>query len=363
MDRERDALSPPEEFPAPAPEIAQPPEEFPPVGEPAAEDGAARRRRRKKLLYGAAAAALVLLLAPGRLARTPAARPAETAAPVPGAEATAETAAPEPDAAPEPESTAEATPAPTPEPRPDCEILFYNFSSASFLRLTFTEPEAFRSVELQLREPILDLEMERFSFGPEEIVAGVLELPGVETNELYFAHIEEYEALGAFPEELALHAVLVYDQDGETVTEERELMASPELGWGVRYWPRDAEESEWSFPGQFRFGTYESLTPVTLVLNDPDAVKEGVLSVCFTIDGREIDPDTIRYETKREAYTIGDMPISEPFYYARFYFPKPDWAPESGTLHVTVTQYFVNYRQVVVLERDYPFSEDAEEDW
>ena len=223
-------------------------------------------------------------------------------------------------------------------------------------------PEAFTSIDLELREPILDLPVTSFSLEPKDLEKGELDLPGVEVDELYFDHMDEYDALNTFPEELALHAVIVYEKDGQPVTEERDLIAQPELGWGIRYWPKDTEKSDWNYPGCFRFGTYESDLPVHLVLDDPEAVKRNTLSVSFSIDGRPIDPETVEYEERQEAYSFGDY-VGPSYYTARFIFPKPDWAPESGTLHVTVVQYFESVGRIVVLQRDVEYSEDPADDW
>jgi hypothetical protein len=364
MKNERDALSPPEEwafppeeFPAPAAEALPPPEEFPPLR---AQEEASGKRRRRKLLYALAAGVLILLLLPrlrtalpiGREAPLPLPSGVSTATPEPGA-----VPSPAPSAAPE--TTPQPTPEPTPEPEPSCEILFYSFSSTSYIRLNLTRPEAFESVTLELTEPILDLPVTSYHLEPKDLIKGELELPGVELDDMYFDHMEEYNKRNTFPEELALHAVLVYDKDGETVTEELDLLSSPELGWGLRYWPKDTEKSDWNYPGCFRFGTYESDFPVTLVLDDPDAVKMNTLSVSFSIDGRPIDPETIQYEALRESYGFGDSS----YYTARFIFPKPDWAPESGTIHVTVVQYLEGYRKTVVIERDLEYSEEDFSSW
>ena len=362
MKHEYDPLSPPEEwafppeeFPAPAAEAVPPPEEFPPLRP--SEEEASGKKRRRRLLYLLAAGALLLLLA-GRLRGETPLRPAEPGGePVPAPVST-----PEPTQEPTPAPTPEPTPAPTPEPEPACEILFYNFSSTSYVRLILTVPEAFQSIELELREPILDLPVSSFTLGPEDLASGELELPGVEVDDLYFEHMGEYEALNTFPEELALHAVIVYEKDGAPVTEERDLIARPELGWGVRYWPKDTEKTDWNYPGCFRFGTYESDLPVSLVLDDPDAVKWNTLSVSFSIDGRPIDPDSITYEERQEAYSFGDY-VGPSYYTARFIFPKPDWAPESGTLHITVVQYLEGYGRTIVIERDLDFSEEPADAW
>ena len=356
LSRPEEWAAPPEEFPSPAPEALPPPEEFPPSAGP--DQPSPGRRRR--LLYLLAAGALILLLA-GKFRGAPS-LPALLPAPAVSAEPTLTPApAPSPTAAPTPEPTPEPTPTPTPEPEPSCEILFYHFSSANYVHLSLTRPEAFRSVSLELREPVLDLPVESLVLSPEDLAAGELDLPEMDTGELYFAHRDEYEAQHAFPEELALHAVLVYNKDGQTLTEERELTASPEQGWSVRYWPKDTEKEDWNFPGCFRFETYESELPVSLVLDDPEAVGPGVISVSFAIDGRKVDPALIRYDLRHEAYTIGGEAFGPPFYHARFLFEKPDWAPEEGVLQVTVVQYLEGYGRILALERAYPYSEHPEE--
>ena len=131
----------------------------------------------------------------------------------------------------------------------------------------------------------------------------------------------------------------------------------------MRYWPQNTEKSDYTFPGCFVFATYESDIPVTLVLGDPDAVKPGTLSVSFSIEGRAVDPAAVEYQSWKEAYTIADIPVSDPFYFTRFVFPKPDWAPESGTLHITVVQYLEGYGRTIVIERDLDFSEEPADDW
>ncbi len=353
MKNEYDPLSPPEEFPAPPPELPDPPEEFPApapeIPSPPEEFSAQAQRddsspkRRRKLLYALAAGALLLLLLP-RL--RPALRPLSPDA--------APSAAPVSSPEPSPESE------PTPEPEPSCEILYYAFSSAHYVRLQFILPDAFTSVELELWEPILDLPAGRYTLTREEIAAGELELSLGDGGDLYWEHHEEYDARDTFPEWLELRATLTYEGKDGLVTERRTLQPSPEQGWAIRYWAKDEEATEWSFPGYFRFQTYESYDPVALVLDDPDAVRAGTISVSFSIDGRAIDPAQVQYDTWQEAHTIAGMEVSEPFYYARFLFPKPAWAPEQGVLHVTVTQYLEGYDQTVVIERDYPYSEGSE---
>ena len=361
MNRKRDEFSPPEEFPLPAEESTPPPEEFPPPGSAPEGEQTARRRRKRKLLYAAASAALVLLLAGTHRALpaapvapsvpTPAGLPAEPTEPVP--DLAAETAQPAPEASPE--STPEPTP--TPAPEPDCQILYYSFSSAHYARLLFTAPEAFEEVELELWEPELNLQAAVYELGPEDIAKGEVDLALADAGDLYMEHMDAYQEKDAWPEVLELRATLRYQGKDGPVTETRSLWPAPEQGWGLRYFPKDMEPDDYVFPGCFRFTTYESMTPIALALNDPEAVAPDVISVRFTIDGREIDPDTVQYRAwGEESVYFGPGTL----YYARFVFPRPDWAPESGVIHVTVTEMLVNYGEVIVIEKDYPYSEEAE---
>ncbi len=337
-------VPPPEEFPAPGPELTPPPEEFPPL---AAAESPAPGRRRRKLLYALAAGALLLLLA-GRLPQV-VLPPEPESPPVP-------TDAPSPTAAPEPSPS--PTPEPTPEPEPDCEILYYAFSSAHYARLRFTAPEAFDAVELTLVEPLLNVEAASYTLGPEEIAAGEVDLTLPDTGDLYLEHLEDYRALDAWPEWLVMNAELRYRGADGPVTETRSLLPSPEQGWSIRYWPEDAGEDEWSFPGCFRFATYESDTPVSLVLDAPEAAGPGVISVSFRINGRPVDADTVEARTWEDQYDFlgSDSPV---FYFASLLFTRPAWAPERGVLHVTVVQYLEGYDRVLTLERDLPYPEDG----
>ena len=98
------------------------------------------------------------------------------------------------------------------------------------------------------------------------------------------------------------------------------------------------------------------------MLDDPDAVKWDVISVSFSIDGRPIDPETIQYEQALEHYSFGDF-VGPSYHCSRFVFPKPDWAPESGTIHVTVVQYLTHFDRALVFERDLDYSEENTDHW
>ena len=185
---------------------------------------------------------------------------------------------------------------------------------------------------MEIREPILGITLAEYELTADEIAAGEFTLPSVEAGDAYMAHMAEYDKAGAFPEELELHVTVRYDSaDGEK-TLEYTVKDAPEQGWGVLYWADSEPATEWSFPGYFRFSTYESLTPVSLVVNDPSQVTSGpdksVLSVSLSIDGREIPPEECDLREEQDGQ----------YYYARLFLKRPSWAPEHGTIHLTVVQ-------------------------
>lgn len=361
MDRKNDVFAPPpeelrlpEELPVPAPELTPPPEEFPPPGiAVAGEEEGGRRRRLRRCFRLAAAAALVLLLG-SRIS------PSESVPFVPDGPSPISTEAPSP--AETPEATPEPTPEPTPEQDPSCEIIFFSFSHAHQTFLQFQRPEAFREVDIEIWEPILDIPVAEYSLGPEEIASGELSLPMLSTGDIWEEHRDEYNALDAWPSTLELRASLRYETAAGEVSETRTLTAAHELGWSVSYWPEDYTESTWVYPGCFVFSTYESDVPIKLVVNDPDAVEPLVLSATLSIDGREIPADSFRFKQIEEEVTFRHADGTEEpgiLYYAFLIVQKPDWAPESGTVHATVVQFLEGCERVWTSEADYRYTPEG----
>ena len=196
----------------------------------------------------------------------------------------------------------------------------------------------------EIREPILGLTVAEYSLTAEEIAAGEFTIPETESGDVYMAHMDEYDAAGAFPEELELHVTVRYRSGEGEQTLEYTVKDSPQQGWNLFYWPDDEPESEFTWPGCFRLASFESASPVSFVVDEPDKVKtapEGsVLSVSLSIDGRQVLPEECRLEEELKGDPIAEL-LGEPaqqYYYAYLILKRPDWAPEHGTIHMTVTQ-------------------------
>jgi hypothetical protein len=246
---------------------------------------------------------------------------------------------------------------------PTLQAQYIGFSSTKLGRLVLRDTQNVTGVSVEIWEPILDFRAAAYELTQEEIEAGVFEIPPTETGELYFAHREEYDAANTWPENLELRVTVRYDSpEGEKTLSYRQL-DQPEQGWGIRYWPEDEEKTDWSYPGYFRFSTYESMIPISLVIDDPKAVvtrrNKMVISVSLSIDGRAIRPEECELVEEKEEDPLADyypegaeIPT---YYYARLYLKRPTWAPESGTIHVTVVQKLSGDGSIWTTEQDYDY--------
>ena len=246
------------------------------------------------------------------------------------------------------------------------QVYYIGFSSAKLGKIVINDPESVISVTAEIREPILDKPVASYELTAEEIASGVYELPTLDTGDVYFEYLDEYDAAGEWPEYLELHVTVRYlDAEGEEQVLEFRQEDEPEQGWSVTSWDRDEEPSEWSYPGYFRFTTYESDIPLRLVLNDPGAVTSSdVFSISLSIDGRTITADECEISEYSETpyyfseyfgdyFDEDEMPV---FYYARLMMKIPDWAPDSGTIHVTVVQMLFSDGSIWTTETDCDYS-------
>lgn len=225
-------------------------------------------------------------------------------------------------------------------------------------------PETVTSVTAEIREPILDLPVASYELTEEEIASGRFELPPLESGDLYFEHMDEYDRLNTWPEEFELHVVMTYDTGDGEQTVELTQRDEPEQGWAIRYWSESEQPDEWTYPGTFRFSTYESMIPIALVYDDPEAVQtlpdKIVISVALSIDGRAIDAGDCELveEMEEDPFAAYYGPGEEipTYYYARLFLKLPDWAPKNGTIHVTVVQQLFSDSSLWTTEQDYEYT-------
>lgn len=367
----QDYSPPPAEYTALPPEIAPPGPEFTPEGVPRPEAESPNRRRKLRfLLYAAAALVyLGLLFKPGesRPAPTPPpAPPAVTAEPAPPPEATPELT-PEPTAAPTP------TPEPMPEPvgkEPGIRMVFFAFSHEHHARVYLSNTDAVHSVEVQVRDKVLDLVAYDNFLSEEEIASGFFELPVVSTGTLFEEHSEEYYAAGtpmpgtdyvspAWPEfELAVTAW--YESEDGSGEDTLTMTAEPEfeLGVGMSYWMYDWDEQIPQY--SFRIIPWEEIAELSFVIDDPDAVTNPmVISVDISYNGRHAAPEEYETVLYKEEYSVLDRDSGEYVptvgYTKQLILRRPDWMPEQGTVHVVLVQQLATTGERWVREFDYDY--------
>ena len=371
----------PDEFPQPLPEAEfRPPDseaedsappgtdyenpdpamEFTPPGS-TREEGAAssegRKRRIRRLLYGAAALVLLGLLYSGRAVSPAVPASAPTAVPT---ETPVYTSSSDLIPLPTPEPTAE----PTPEivsKVPVIEPSFYAFSHEHHGLILMSNTDALHSVYVSVRETSLDqLIWERY-LDEDEIRSGRFELPELSTGDFYMEHMQELDAAGGWPEfEMSVKAWYENEAgDGED-TIEFILPAEFELGIGISYWGPTYTWDEELPPDSFIIKPWEEIEDVKYVFNDPEAVTDPtVFSVDIVCNGRRAAPEEYETVLDKDEYSILDSETGE-------YIPtvgitktlvlrRPDWMPESGTLHVTIIQRIATTNELRTLEFDFDY--------
>ncbi len=223
---------------------------------------------------------------------------------------------------------------------------YYGFSSVKTGKITLHDPQNVTGVTATVLEPVLGIKAAEYELTAEDIAAGEFSIPETEAGDLYFEHMNEYDSLGTFPEDLELHVTIRYEAEGGEETLEYTVRDHPEQGWGVLYWAEDEPAFDWNRPGYFRLSSLESTIPVSLVLDDPDKVsttpEKIVMSASLSIDGRKILPEECEIAEEQEDDFLAEFLETDEapakYYYARLYLKRPDWAPEHGTIHCTVVQ-------------------------
>ena len=241
---------------------------------------------------------------------------------------------------------------------PSAGLNFIGFSSRKLGKITLHDTKDVTAVKARIREPILNLDVAEYELTAEEIAAGEFMIPALDTGDIYMAHMDEYDAANTFPEELELNVTVSYNtaEGGETL--EYTAKDKPEQGWGLMYWPDSEPATDWSYPGFFRFSTYESQIPVSIVIDEPEKVsttEEGiVISVSISINGQKILAEDCEITEGLEEDPLAELyGLEQPkLYKARLLLKRPEWAGEHGTIHLTVVQQLAADGSIWTTEQD-----------
>lgn len=361
--------------PPPRPDYANPDpdREFDPPGRGSGDAPPSRRARRKgkRLLFALAACVLVIATWPAssasRGSHSPGA-PLVPSAPAATQPSSNPGAAPETDAAPTPKPVAVPTPEPTPLSKvPVITADFFCFSHEHHARVHMDNIGALHSVQVTVRDKVLDKQVYDYSLTDDEIASGVFELPVLSTGDFYMENMQAYDEISAWPEfEMTVSARYENETgDGEdslTITREADF----ELGFGLSYMRSDSNWSEVIPSDSFYIQPWEEIDELHYVINDPEAVRDPLtISVDLSWNGRHVEPEEYEELLEKSEYNIIDPDTGESTphvgYTSELVLRRPAWMPEEGTVHVCIVQYLASTGEQWV--REYDFDYPQRYDW
>lgn len=311
----------------------------------------------KRLLYSAAA----LVMLSSALSGSPTAE--RPPVPLPPAASSAPAATPAP--APEPSAAPEATPEPTPEPTPVSKVPvirtdFFYFSHDHYARVYLENTDALHSLQVTVREKVLDKQVYDNFFSEDEIASGRIELPMLSTGDVYMENMSAYDAANGWPEfEMTVNAW--YENEAGDGEDMLTLTVEPnfELGVGVSY---ISPSWDWyDTPDSFVITPWEETDEIRYVIDDPSAVKDPLtFSVDISCNGRHAKPEEYEEHIRTDEYDIRNSETGELTshigYTKELVLRRPDWMPEEGTIHITIHQYLASTGEIWVreIDLDYP---------
>ena len=348
-----------------------PAQEFTPPGSGRTGSAAPQGRRRmlKRLLFASAALVLlgtVFFCSPSGAPLSPLPAPSAVmpSGSLPPQSTPSVSAAvpsePTPEAGKSPEATPDVTDAPL-SGIPVIRTEFFSFSHEHYGRVYLSNTAALHSVEVSVRDKVLDMPAYSHTLSDEEIARGLLELPTLSTGDLYMENMEAYNAVNGWPSfEMTVNAR--YENEAGDGEETLSLTVEPEfeLGVGVSYMRPDYTWSEVVPPDSFVVTPWAEIEEINYLIADPDAVKDPVsFSVDLSYGGRHAMPEDYETVVEKEEYsriTESGEEIPTVSYTKKLVLRRPDWMPESGTLHVTIVQRLASTGELWVrdYDLDYP---------
>ena len=319
-----------------APELPELPDEFNrfPRKAKAKED---RSRLRKVMLYLAVAGLVTL----GILVPTAKAAPSEAEENVPVAQATQApsgtgTAAPLRTEEPEP------TPTPEPEPLPDCEPIYFFTHSVSNAIVLLSDPAHTTAVHVSIRDEQVNDSAFEYDLSNEEIAEGKWEETGIDLNDFYVKHAEEYRAMETYIKPTLQVSIAYRTEDGTEGTVVKTAESTDEDYVSVQYFAENLIENEWTYPGCFAASVYDTQIDPLVFTMDPDhELQPGEIYLSITVNGEPIPEENCYLKRLEDSYEYEGETYTQ--YTFILVMRRPDSFPAHGTAHVVVRQKLIHY--------------------
>ena len=241
---------------------------------------------------------------------------------------------------------------------PELKTVFFQFSHEHHARIILKHGELFSDVSVTVDEPILGLRIYEHSLTEDEILAGYFALPVLSADAGLEEHWDEYDAMNRWPISLEMTVTArCTDRSGEEQLLFETVLPEYELGIGVSYWGPDYTWSEQIPPDSFVVAPWEDLEEIVYVINDPSRVTDPLtFSVDISYNGRHAAPEDYEDVVVRSEFEWVDAETGERTpdvsVVRELVLRRPDWMPESGTVHIVIVQKLASTGELWIREYD-----------
>lgn len=245
---------------------------------------------------------------------------------------------------------------------PEVKAVFYNFSHEHHGSIRIKNTQWLRGVTVTVRETVMEQIVFDHELDSSEISRGFYELPVLSTGDVYMENMEAYDALGAWPT-FEMKIAYRYENESEEREESGEISLDPahETGYGVSYWGPDYTWDDQLPPDSFIIAPWDEVEHIRYVFDSPDSVQDGeTVYVDVDYDGRHLAPEEYEAILKKDEYSIFDPQTGQETpvisYTSELVIPRPDWMPESGTIHITIVQKLLSTGELYfqTIDLDFP---------
>lgn len=235
-----------------------------------------------------------------------------------------------------------SAPEPMTVPMPDCNVVCYQTHSVTNCAVMLTDPLYTTDVRVRLwDEQVQDAVLE-YTFTEQDIAFGMWSQEGIDLNDFYLKHKQEYEALNAHVSPI-LEAELSYRlKDGTEGNVKRSVHVQPEEYVSVSYHDEDQQQNDHTFPGCFVASVFDTENASLQFIEDPDQpLLPGEICVTVTINGKRIPKEQCRVEILEDSYEYEGVRHTHYTYF--FVIKRPPDFPDHGTAGIRIRQRFLHF--------------------
>ena len=228
------------------------------------------------------------------------------------------------------------------EMQPDCRLIYYQTHSVSNAVVLLYDTEHILSVHVRIWEELVQDSVMEYDLTEDEIRFGLWEELGIDANDFYGKHMEEYEALGEFGVPVLEVTMTCRLDDGTEITITRVAEPKAEDYVSVYYDTENEEANDYTFPGCFVAAVYDTENPDFRISADTgETLQPGEITVSISVNGQEIPAALCRLKELVDIFEYEGVEYSFRTYY--LVMQRPSSFPAHGRATVHIRQSFYNY--------------------